>query len=130
MSWGTLQAVGIRITRELERSAFYRDRVPKLLKQLAVFVFVCFAWIFFRAGSVSDAMLIVSRIFHSAWSSPQIPALMLLLVGLFWLYQFVYESRLSRLLSLRCVRLALSVGLILSLCLCSSGGGAFIYFHL
>jgi alginate O-acetyltransferase complex protein AlgI len=50
--WGVLHAVGILITRELERSTVYRERVPRLAKQLATFAFVCFAWIFFRAGSV------------------------------------------------------------------------------
>ena len=29
--------------------------MPRLLKQLGVFTFVCFAWIFFRAASLSDA---------------------------------------------------------------------------
>jgi len=29
-----------------------------------VFAFVSFAWIFFRAGSLNDALLIVNRIFH------------------------------------------------------------------
>src|SRR5437868_465316 len=28
--WGILHALGVMITRELERSAFYRDRVPKI----------------------------------------------------------------------------------------------------
>ena len=65
--WGTLHALGVMITRELERSAFYRERVPQLAKQLGVFVFVSFTWIFFRAGSLSDALLIVNRIFTSAW---------------------------------------------------------------
>src|SRR5207247_5144287 len=65
--WGTLHALGIMITRELERSAFYRDHVPRLVKQSGVFVFVCFAWIFFRAGSLDDALLIVTRIFAAAW---------------------------------------------------------------
>ncbi|HEY0548938.1 MAG TPA: MBOAT family O-acyltransferase, partial [Verrucomicrobiae bacterium] len=86
--WGVLHAFGILITRELERSAFYRERVPRLAKQLATFAFVCFAWIFFRAGSLGDAALIISRIFHGAWHTPQVPALMLLIVALIWLYQF------------------------------------------
>ena len=87
--WGVLHAAGILITRELERSAFYREQVPRLAKQLATFAFVCFAWIFFRAGSLSDARLIISRIFTGAWHMPQVPVLMLLLVGLVWLYQFL-----------------------------------------
>ena len=31
--WGMLHAFGVMLTRELERSAFYRERVPALLKQ-------------------------------------------------------------------------------------------------
>lgn len=127
--WGILHAFGVILTRGLERSAFYRDRVPTLLKQTWVFVYVCFAWIFFRATSVSDALLIVRRIFAAPWSSPQIPALMLLLVGLVWLYQSIYESRLRHVLRYGFVRIALAVAMMLYLCLCSSGGGAFIYFQ-
>jgi len=72
-------------TRELERSTFYRQRVPKLAKQAGVFLFVCFAWIFFRAGSLSDAILIVQRIFTAPWHDPQVPVLMLLMVVFVWL---------------------------------------------
>jgi D-alanyl-lipoteichoic acid acyltransferase DltB (MBOAT superfamily) len=127
--WGTLHALGTMITRELERSSFYRERVPRLVKQLGVFLFVCFAWIFFRAGSLSDALLIVNRIFTAAWSSPQVPALMLLLVALVWLYQFFYESRLRTILQTDGVRVAVAAFMVLYLCLCASGGGAFIYFQ-
>ena len=31
--WGVLHALGVMLTRELERSAFYRERVPALVKQ-------------------------------------------------------------------------------------------------
>jgi len=127
--WGALHGLGVVITRELERSALYRERVPRLLKQAAVFVFVSFTWIFFRAGSLSDASLIVSRIFTSAWQSPQIPLLMVLLVALVWLYQFAYESKFRDLLKLSVVRVSVAVGIVLYLCLCSSGGGTFIYFQ-
>jgi D-alanyl-lipoteichoic acid acyltransferase DltB (MBOAT superfamily) len=127
--WGALHAVGVMVTRELERSEFYRERVPKLLKQLAVFAFVCFAWIFFRAESLSDAWLIVDRIFGAVWRDPRIPALMLALVVAVWVYQFAYESRLRPLLSGNALRVGLAVCMVLYLCLFSSGGGAFIYFQ-
>ncbi|MEY2411171.1 MAG: alginate O-acetyltransferase complex protein AlgI, partial [Verrucomicrobiota bacterium] len=97
--WGILHAVGTMITRALERSGFYREHVPKPLKQIAVFLFVCFAWIFFRANSLQDALLIVGRLFNGAWQDPKIPALMLLLVALVWMYQFLYESRARSLLA-------------------------------
>jgi len=127
--WGTLHAVGIMITRELERSAFYREQVPRLVKQVGVFIFVCFAWIFFRANSLSDALLIVNRIYTSVWQDPQIPALMLLLVAVIWLYQFCLESRFRPILQTGFVRVGTAVAMVLYLCVCASGGGAFIYFQ-
>jgi len=127
--WGVLHAAGILITRELERSAFYRERVPRLAKQLATFVFVCFAWVFFRAESLGDATLILSRIFTSSWSDPQVPALMLLLVGVIWLYQFAYESRFKEILQTGWVRVGGAVLIILYLCAFATEGGAFIYFQ-
>ena len=127
--WGALHGLGVIITRELERSARYRERVPKLLKQAGVFLFVSFTWIFFRAGTLSDALLIVRRIFTAAWQAPQIPLLMVLLVMLVWLYQFAYESRFRDLLKLSFVRVGVVVCIVLYLCLCSSGGGTFIYFQ-
>ncbi len=127
--WGLLHAAGVMLTRELERSQFYRDRVPLLLKQAWVFIYVCFAWIFFRASSLSDALLIMRRIFSGAWTSPQIPALMIAIVALVWLYQWLYESRFRNLLAYSPVRVALAASMILYLGLCSSGGQAFIYFQ-
>ncbi|MCL5098167.1 MAG: MBOAT family protein [Candidatus Omnitrophica bacterium] len=127
--WGTLHALGVMITRELERSDWYRERLPRLLKQVGVFVFVSFTWIFFRAGSLSDALLIVRRIFGAAWADPQCPALMLGLVGMVWLYQFLYESHLRNWLRTGVVRVTLAAGMILYMCLFSSGGGTFIYFQ-
>ncbi len=127
--WGMLHAIGVIVTRELERSEFYRDRVPKILKQIAVFAFVCFAWIFFRAASLGDAWLIVARIFTGAWSDPSMPALMLALVLTVWLYQFLLESDFRPLLRTNAVRVGLGVGMVVYMCLFSSGGGAFIYFQ-
>ena len=73
--------------------------------------------------------LIVNRIFTSAWQDPQIPALMLGLVGLVWLYQFFYESPFRNWLQTGLVRVGVAVFMVLYLCLCGSGGGAFIYFQ-
>jgi alginate O-acetyltransferase complex protein AlgI len=129
MIWGALHGLGVLVTRELERSQVYRDRVPRLCKQFGVFLFVTFTWIFFRADSLGDAMLIVRRIFSAAWQDPQIPALMLLLVALIWLYQFLYESNMRELLKTSFVRVSVAVCMLVYLCLCSSGGGAFIYFQ-
>lgn len=127
--WGVLHAAGIMLTRELERSAFYREQVPAIFKRIWVFAYVCFAWIFFRAPSVNDAMMIVKRIFTEVWRRPQMPALMMGLILMVWAYQFMYESRLRGLLRLSAVRVSLAVCMMLYICLCSSGGGSFIYFQ-
>lgn len=127
--WGILHAVGVILTRNMEASIFYQERIPKIIKQTWVFLYVSFAWIFFRAASVADARLIINRIFQSAWSRPEIPALMIILVGVAYLYQSLYESKLRSFLHQGFVKTAIAVSMILYLCLCSSGGGTFIYFQ-
>jgi D-alanyl-lipoteichoic acid acyltransferase DltB (MBOAT superfamily) len=128
--WGTLHAVGRVLTRELERTAFYRDRVPRLAKQVFVFSFVTFAWVFFRAHSLGDAWLIVSRTFSAGWGDPAVPALAVGLVMAVWLYQLVCESPGRRLLELAPVRAGLVV--LMSLYIAGCAGAAarpFIYFQ-
>jgi D-alanyl-lipoteichoic acid acyltransferase DltB (MBOAT superfamily) len=127
--WGILHAAGVMLTRELERSEFYRERVPLFLKRAWVFAYVCFAWIFFRANSLSDAGTIISRIFTAGWRSPQVPALMLALVGSIWLYQLTYESRFRAILKYSPLRVAMAAGMLLYIGLCSTSGQAFIYFQ-
>ena len=128
--WGLLHAAGVMITRELERSAAYRERVPLLVKRAGVFLYVSFAWIFFRANTVSDSLLkIVRRIFTAAGANPLIPALMLALIAAVVVYQSLYESRLRGVLKYSVVRVGLAVAMILCLGLFSTSGQAFIYFQ-
>jgi D-alanyl-lipoteichoic acid acyltransferase DltB (MBOAT superfamily) len=129
MVWGALHGIGVIITRELERSAAYRERVPKFLKQIAVFLFVSFTWIFFRATSMHDALLVIRRIGTAPWTNPGIPVLMVLLPAAVWTYEFLYESRYRPALQTGLVRVSLAVFMVLFMCLCSTGGGAFIYFQ-
>ena len=128
--WGALHALGRIATRELERSDFYRQKIPQIVKQVAVFSFVTFAWIFFRAASPDDAFIIISRIFGTVWSDPQFPLLMLLLILSIWLYQFLFESRFRIALQSSAVRIAMVIGMILFLILfATSGSQPFIYFQ-
>ena len=127
--WGALHGLGLVATRQLERSDWFREQMPRFVKQAGVFLFVCFAWIFFRSESMHDAGFIISRIFGSAWTDPQIPLLMLGLVATIWAHQFLHESRWRSLLQPAWVRVGLVVGMLLYICLCSSGGGEFIYFQ-
>lgn len=91
--WGLLHALGRCLTRRLEGTEFYEQRVPRLLKQAIVFAFVTFAWIFFRARTLSDAWLIIRRISDPRWVDPRFPLLLASLVLTVWIYQLLYTSR-------------------------------------
>jgi D-alanyl-lipoteichoic acid acyltransferase DltB (MBOAT superfamily) len=126
--WGAVHGAGSIATRTLERTAFYRERVPKAIKQVFVFAIVTFAWIFFRAESIQDAWVIVSRIFTSGLADPRCPLLALVLIAAVWFYQFAFESRLRGVLELRVVRVALAVFMLAYLALSvPMEGSEFIY---
>ena len=126
--WGALHALGLMVTRALERHDLYRDKCPRLAKQIWVFAFVTFAWIFFRANSWGEACLIVTRILTSGLSDPVFPLLFAVLIGAVWVYQFMCESSLKRYVATGVVRVSLTVLMLLYLILFSSAGGqAFIY---
>jgi D-alanyl-lipoteichoic acid acyltransferase DltB (MBOAT superfamily) len=128
--WGALHGLGRMCTRELERSSFYKDRVPKVVKQLLVFAFVTFTWIFFRAATISDAWVIVTRIFSSGLANPYCPLLALVLIFAVWLYQFAFESRIKWVLELRPVRVGIILLLVFYLAVFASASEkAFIYFQ-
>ncbi len=127
--WGALHALGTMVTRELERQAWYRDRVSVSVKRLLVFVFVAFAWIFFRAENTGDAWLIVTRILSGTWTDPAMPALMLALILMMWIYQWLQESRLRTWTETSWFKVVGSVCMLLWLCFFSSSGGEFIYFQ-
>jgi len=130
--WGALHAVGRVLTYELERSATYREKIPTFLKQLAVFAFVCFAWIFFRASSTADAWLVITRIFSSGWGDPQFPVLMGILIAAVWMYQLMYSSptRFKNFLDMPAVRVGLAMTMIVYLAIVAQPGSkAFIYFQ-
>ncbi len=126
--WGALHGLGNIITREMERSSFYNEKVPAFVKQAWVFLFVAFAWIFFRATTVGDAWLIVRRIFTAGWTDPHFPLLMSALVLAVWAYQFAYESRARRIVSVAPVRIGAVVAMSLYLIVfASSNVQPFIY---
>jgi hypothetical protein len=101
-----------------------------MVKQILIFIFVSIAWIFFRAETVSDACLILKRIFTTGWSDPKFPILGLILCFGIWIYQFVYESRFRWILEKGSVRIIGVVGMIIYLILFArSDYQPFIYFQ-
>ena len=128
--WGAVHALGRVATRRLEQSAFYRECVPTAVKRLWVFLFVTFAWIFFRAETFGDAWTILGRLVSWGVSDPAFPLLALGLIAGVWVYQWIFESRLRRVLELAPVRVAVVVSMALYLSLvATSGGRPFIYFQ-
>jgi alginate O-acetyltransferase complex protein AlgI len=130
--WGGLHALGRCLTRELEETELYQEWVPRLVKQLAVFTFVTFTWVFFRAQSLTDAWLILSRIFTTGWADPRFPLVMAALVLAVWVYQLLYSSR-SRLrtwIDVKPVRVGLAALMIAYLAIIAQPSTKqFIYFQ-
>ncbi|MHB8969913.1 MAG: MBOAT family O-acyltransferase [Pirellulaceae bacterium] len=128
--WGAVHAAGRVLTRALEQTTTYRDKVPVFAKQVLTFSVVMLAWVFFRAQSTSDAWLILGRIFTSGLADPVFPLLLAGLVLSIWLYQYIYESRFRELVSAGPVRVALVVGMLVYMAVVvTSGNQEFIYFR-
>ncbi len=128
--WGAVHAVGFALTRDLERSEFYQQKIPRFIKQLWVFVFVTLAWVFFRAESWDQAVLVLSRIFSFSMIDPQYPLVMLILILLVWAYQFACENRARQIVKLAPIRIGMMVFMILYLALfATSSDQPFIYFQ-
>jgi len=128
--WGAVHALGFAFTRNLERSEFYQQKIPRIIKQLWVFAFVTLAWIFFRASGWDQAVFIFSRIFSFTMTNPQLPLVMLILILLVWAYQFAYESRAQQILKFVPIRIGTMVFMILYLAIfATSSNQPFIYFQ-
>ena len=126
--WGALHAVGRFFTRELERTEFYDKKVPRFVKQLCVFIFVSFAWIFFRANNLGDAVLIVKKIFVGGLTDPQVPIMAMFFCLCVWIYQFMFESRTKKILEWPPAKIGVVCFMILYLIMfTSSDNEAFIY---
>src|SRR5262249_30287974 len=74
--WGGLHVRARCLIRELQQTEFYKERVPRLVKQLLVFTTVMFCWIFLRAQSLTDAWLIIRRFFTTGWADPRLSLVM------------------------------------------------------
>jgi alginate O-acetyltransferase complex protein AlgI len=130
--WGTLHALGRCLTREMEQTEVYKKRIPRLVKQLLVFTFVTFTWIFFRAQSLDDAWLVISRVCTAGWSDPRFPLLMAAMILAVWLYQLLYTGAgpLRRLLDAKPMRVGLALSMIAYLLIVAQPSTKqFIYFQ-
>jgi len=128
--WGALHALGRTVTRELEATRFYAERVPRLFKQCMVFHFVCLTWVFFRAESFGKAVEVLSGVFTNAWRDPLFPFVGLVSVPAIWAYQFAFESPFRRYLELSAVKVGLMTFMVLYMVFFgTSGYEVFLYFR-
>ncbi len=97
-----------------------------------MFSFVTFTWIFFRAQTLDDARLIISRVCTTAWTDPRFPLWMACMILAVWLYQLVFNSRspLRRVLEMAPVRVGLAMLMVAYLVLVAQPSTKpFIYFQ-
>ncbi|MBA4388531.1 MAG: hypothetical protein C0404_11155 [Verrucomicrobia bacterium] len=127
ITWGAVHGLGSCATRAAERSEFYTNRIPKILKQAACFLVVCFAWIFFKAATWADACIVVKKIFVSGFSDPRCPLIMVGAILAVWAYQFIYESRFVKIVNWAPVRVALVVVLLMLTLILAGAGQPFAY---
>ena len=127
--WGLAHAIGLLTTRRWEREEA-EGGLPKAARRAIVFTYVTLAWVFFRSGSLGDAVTVFTRMFTTPLTNPQFPVMGLLLCGGLWAYQFIHESRYRGVLQTRTVRVGAAVYMAVHLALFgSSEGQAFIYFQ-
>ena len=97
--WGFLHGFGLAVTR-----AFQRARGPSLasgavarviLRAVAVlltFHYVCFGWIFFRAPTFRQAVLVLRQIASGTTFHPNLPAIVIALLGVGLVSHFLPRS--------------------------------------
>jgi len=65
--WGAIHGIMLIINRLINdlknRFKIIPFELPRLLRVITTFIFVCFAWVFFRANSLNDAVFILNNMF-------------------------------------------------------------------
>jgi D-alanyl-lipoteichoic acid acyltransferase DltB (MBOAT superfamily) len=97
--WGFLHGLGLAVTRIFQRWRAQRSpgrgEAPGWARVLAVvttFHYVCFAWIFFRAPTFAGARLILSELAMRTTFHPNLPPLVLGVLGIGLLAHFTPRS--------------------------------------
>ncbi len=125
--WGGLNGLGSIVSSFFDKSNWYQ-KIPKLLKQVVVFLFITVTWVFFRASTFQDAFDVLKGIF--TWEEgeslfPWIPATLVLCT---WAYGLLWSSRFRGFLERRpCRIVATAMAIILILLLGAGANSQFIY---
>ena len=127
VAWGGLHGVGSVVSSWFDKSGWY-GKIPKIIKQIAVFHFMTLTWIFFRAESFEDAFDVIRGIVTWEEGDFFFPPVPFVLIGLVWIYELTWASRFRWILETRAARIAAAVFVLV--CVLLLGGGAnsqFIY---
>ena len=125
--WGALHGAGLCGNKTLDGTEGWR-RLPKPVRQAAVFLFVMLTWVFFRGGTWATASTVLSRMFTTPLTAPLCPLAAVGLCVAVWAYEAGSESRWRSVLTCRPVRIALGLGMLVYLVFGASGGvQPFIY---
>ena len=127
--WGLINAIGRVATMRIDQQLWYK-KIPKFIKQLLIFHFICLTWVFFRATNVTEAILVLKRFCSGFGGDPEIPIIIFALVGGVWVYQLLFNSRFRFILESRPVRIAsLVIAMLMYLVFATAGNKQFIYFQ-
>lgn len=127
--WGALNAIALCMMMEIEFLTWYK-KIPTFFKQVWVFHFICFTWIFFRARDFTEASLIIQKIYAGFLDNHDLPIFMAIVMLLLWGYQNLTEMPMKKLINNNPMKILIFTGMILYLLLfAKASGGQFIYFQ-
>lgn len=68
--WGVLHGAWLVAERANKDFQYIKFSIPKILRIIVIFHFVCLGWIFFRASSFESGSILLGQLFH--WQSIQV----------------------------------------------------------
>ena len=127
--WGALNGLGSIISPRSDKSTWY-GKVPRIIRQLATFLFITVTWVFFRLETTQEAWEVLRRCVSGAEGTTIIPWIPLMMIFAVWAWQLVYASGKHIVLENKFVKnTALAMMLILIFLLSGGGHEQFIYFQ-
>lgn len=127
--WGALNGLGSIISPRSDKSSWY-GKVPRIIRQLATFLFITVTWVFFRLETTQEAWDVLCRCVSNAPGKTIVPWIPLLMIFAVWIWQFVYDSGKRKYLEVKWVKNAALAAMLILIFLLSGGGiEQFIYFQ-
>lgn len=129
--WGTLHGVALAIERLLADVNLKTPKVLKGVKWLIVFLFVSYAWLFFKLPNFTHALLYSKAIFQNTGIFPEYRSMLLILMyGVpVMVYHLVYITGIKNTRTFRILEPVLYAILLFLVTVENGAGGAFIYFQ-